>query len=90
MQDVLKNCFSSIRGYGGQGGHPSAAEFCRRMRVWCLNGHVQSLVPANAPVEMAEDEETTIPLPELIGGDVPVETKDIDQEQTPWKAEAWQ
>ena len=51
---------------------------------------MESLVPANAPVEMAEDEETTIPLPELIGGDVPVETKDIDQEQTPWKAEAWQ
>ena len=60
------------------------------MRVWCLNGHVQSLVSANAPGDMAEDEETTIPLPELIGGDVPVETKDIDQEQTPWKAEAWQ
>ena len=45
------------------------------MRVWCLNGHVQSLVSANAPGDMAEDEETTIPLLELIGGDEPVETE---------------
>ena len=47
------------------------------MRVWCLNGHVESLVPANAPVELAEEEETIIPLPELIGGDEPVETEEI-------------
>ena len=80
-QDVLENCFSSIRGYGGQGSHPTSAEFCRRMRVWCLNGHVESLVPANAPVELAEEEETIMPLPELIGGDEPVETEEIDQDK---------
>ena len=42
---------------------------------------MESLVPANAPVELAEEEETIMPLPELIGGDEPVETEEIDQDK---------
>ena len=49
------------------------------MRVWCLNGHVESLVPANAPVMAAEEEETIIP--DLIPGDEPMETEEIDQDK---------
>ena len=79
MQDVLENCFSSIRGYGGHNSHPNAAEFCRRMRVWCLNSHVESLVPENAPVVAAGDEETI--MPDLIPGDEPMETEEIDQDK---------
>ena len=79
FQDVLENCFSSIRGYGGQNCHPNAAEFCRRMRVWCLNSHVESLVPTNAPVMATEEEETI--MPDLVEGDEAMETEEIDQDK---------
>ena len=49
------------------------------MRVWCLNSHVESLVPENAPVMAAGDEETI--MPDLIPGDEPMETEEIDQDK---------
>ena len=53
-QDVLENSFSSLRYMGGNNTHPSASNFCERIRLLCVLKNIHFVV-TNPSVEYSEE-----------------------------------
>ena len=53
-QDALENSFSSLRYMGGNNTHPSASNFCERIRLLCVSKNIQFVV-TNPSVEYSNE-----------------------------------